>query len=35
MPSMFQSNWAPKVMPQTILILPNSFNNLNLNTPPV
>lgn len=31
MPAMFQSNWAPKVMPQTILILPNSFNNFNLN----
>lgn len=31
MPALFQNNWAPKIMPQTILVLPNSFNNFNIN----
>jgi hypothetical protein len=31
MPSVFQSNWAPQIMPATTFILPNNFNNFNLN----
>jgi hypothetical protein len=31
MPNTFQNNWAPKLMPPTNMILPNNFNNFNLN----
>ena len=31
MPQIFQHDWTPKMMPQTVLILPNNFNNFNLN----
>ena len=42
MPPAFKNNWAPQIMPQTILILPNNFANFNMsamnemcnNTPP-
>ncbi len=30
MPPMFQNNWAPQVMPPTLLVLPNTFNNFNI-----
>lgn len=31
MPSIFQNNWSPQVMPMTNMQLPNNFNNFNLN----
>ena len=31
MPPVFQNNWAPQRMPETILVLPNNFANFNLN----
>ena len=31
MPSVFQNNWAPQIMPQTSLALTNTFANPNLN----
>ncbi len=37
LPPVFQNNWTPQVMPLTNLVLPNNFNNFNLNNlpPPV
>jgi hypothetical protein len=31
MPSLFNNNWAPKVMPMTNMVLPNNFANFNIN----
>jgi hypothetical protein len=30
MPQVFQSNWAPKMMPQTNMQLTNTFANFNM-----
>lgn len=30
MPNVFQNNWAPKQMPNTIIVVSNKFDNFNL-----